>query len=158
DGGATVTTETTTTSEPGNQTPSDGDDGGATPGGEEPTPTPTATATATAAPTTTSCDSIDRFAAGMDVGFHVGIYDSDTGNVIGNADVERVTVRFPDAEFEPVELSWNGPHERLSADGWGGKLETAPETESGTYRYEVSVEGGDESDVDATVTDRFAIV
>jgi hypothetical protein len=133
-GNTTVTNETTATSPD--------------PGGET-----------TEAPTTTSggggCASIRRFASGMDVGMHVEIFDDATGDALGAGAVEGVTVEFPDADFGPLELNWEGDHEAHSTTSWGGKVETSEETESGTYRYEITVDKGDERE---TVVDEFTVV
>jgi hypothetical protein len=145
-GTTTVTTQTTTTDAPGNQT--DGGDG-----------TETQTATPTEGPTTTTaCADIDRFAAGMEIGLHVGVYDSDSGTFLGDSQLDTVTVEFPGAEFEPMELRWSGPHERYSEDGWGGKIVTSPEAEPGTYRYEITVEGASTTDGPETVTGEFTVL
>lgn len=131
-GNTTVSTQTTTTDAPETQTE--------------------------APPTTTSCASIGRFASGMEVGLHVDVYDSATGEYLGDERVDAVTVEFPDADYGPVELSWTGPHERYSADGWGGKIDTSEDAQPGTYRYEITIEGADVADDSETVTDQFTIV
>jgi len=157
----TVTTETTTTDDPvGGATPTpepaDGtDDPDATPGEE--TETPTATPTPTPPPTTTSCASLGRFAAGMEVGLHVALYDPDTGDPLGDDAVDAVRVEFPDADYGPLELNWQGDHEAYSADTWGSKIATDADTEQGTYRYEVTVEADDET-VETKVADQFTVV
>ncbi|MFC7313511.1 hypothetical protein ACFQNI_13415 [Salinirubellus salinus] len=149
-GTTTVTAQTTTTDAPGNQT--DGTDG-------TDAQTATQTATPTEGPTTTTaCADIDRFAAGMEIGLHVGVYDSDTGTFLGDSRLDTVTVEFPGAEFEPMELRWSGPHERYSEDGWGGKIVTSPDAEPGTYRYEITVEGASTTDGPETVTGEFTVL
>ncbi|QPV64196.1 hypothetical protein I7X12_06115 [Halosimplex litoreum] len=159
----TVTTETTTTDDPvgpATPTPDSGeetDDSAATPDGDEETPTPTASPTATPPPTTTSCASLGRFAAGMEVGLHVALYDPETGDPLGDDAVDAVRVEFPDAEYGPLELNWRGDHEAYSADTWGSKIATDEDTERGTYRYEVSVEADDET-VETKVADQFTVV
>lgn len=151
----TVTTQTSTTDSPG--TPGDTTDGTPKPG-ESPTATPTETTTKPPT-TTTACASIGRFARGMDVGIQVGVYNSETGSFLGDEAIDGVTVEFPDADFGPLELSWNGPHEKFSVNGWGGKITTTPETESGTYRYHVRIHAGEDSEVAGeTVTDQFTII
>ncbi|QLH77263.1 hypothetical protein HZS55_08145 [Halosimplex rubrum] len=156
----TVTTETTTTDEPvGPDTPTDPGDGtddpAATP--DEETETPTPTPTPTPPPTTTSCASLGRFAAGMEVGLHVALYDPETGDPLGDDAVDAVRVEFPDAEYGPLELNWRGDHEAYSAETWGSKIATDADTERGTYRYEVTVEADDET-VETKVADRFTVV
>ncbi len=158
----TVTTETTTTDEPvGPATPTDPGDGTDDPddpdGGSEETPTPTATPTPTPPPTTTSCASLGRFAAGMEVGLHVALYDPETGEPLDDDAVDAVRVEFPDAEYGPLELNWEGDHEAYDADTWGSKIATSPDTERGTYRYEVTVEADDET-VETKVADQFTVV
>ncbi|WP_415383398.1 hypothetical protein [Halosimplex sp. TS25] len=158
----TVTTETTTTDEPVAQptpTPSDGTDDTAdsTPGEGTDTPTDTPTPTETPPPTTTACSLAGQFAAGMEVGLHVSIYDPETGEALGDESLDRVTVEFPDADYGPLELNWAGDHEAYAGDTWGSKIATDTDTESGTYRYEVSVES-DDVDVETTVSDRFTVV
>lgn len=134
-GNTTVTNETTATSPD--------------PGGET-----------TEAPTTTSgggeCASLGRFAQGMEVGMHVEVFDDYSGDVLGDDAVERVTVEFPDAEFGPLELNWEGDHEAYSETTWGGKVTTSEDTEPGTYRYEITVESGDGDP--ETVVDEFTVV
>ncbi|MEF8757209.1 MAG: hypothetical protein V5A33_03120 [Halobacteriales archaeon] len=148
----TVTTQTSTTDSPG--TPGGTTDGA--PSGTESTPTETTTAPPT---TTTACANIDRFAPGMDVGIHVGVYDSQTGSFLGEEAIDSVTIEFPEADFGPIDLSWKGPHEKFSTNGWGGKITTSSDTDPGTYRYYVSVEANEASEVaDETVTDQFRIV
>ena len=153
-----VSTETTTTGNAtaGNETASNttddggdsggsgsgGDSGGGGSGGQE---------------TETSCASVGRFSRGMEVGLHVAIYDPETGEPLGADAVDSVTVEFPDAEYGPVELNWEGPHEAYDRDMWGSKIETDEETEPGTYEYEVNV-ASDEDEVAATISDRFTIV
>jgi hypothetical protein len=161
----TVTTETTTTDDPSASTDTSEDTGGSTdaPDGTE-TPaspdTPTETTDEEEEETTTttsSCASIGRFARGMEVGLHVGIYDPETGDPLGADAIESVTIEFPDADYGPVELNWEGPHEAYDRDTWGSKIETDGETEPGTYEYEVDVES-DRDDVATTISDQFTVV
>jgi hypothetical protein len=149
----TVTTQTSTTDSPGGTT----DD---TPPGTGSAPTPTPEETTTKPPTTTTaCASIGRFAPGMEVGIHVGVYNSVTGSFLSDDEIDGVTVEFPDADFGPLDLSWKGSHENFSENGWGGKVVTTPETESGTYRYHVQIEAGEDSDVAGeTISDQFTII
>lgn len=158
----TVTTETTTTDEPVAPTTSgDNETGsaGETPAdGETPTPTETdsPTPTPTEQPTTTACASIGRFAPGMEVGLHVSIFDPATGEPLDDDAVDSVIVEFPDADYGPLELNWEGDHEAYDDETWGSKIRTDGDTDPGTYEYEVTVEA-DEDD-ETTVTDRFTIV
>lgn len=138
----TVTTETTTTDDP---SPSNETDDG------EQTETPTEERT-------TSCANIGRFARGMEVGLHVGIFDPETGDPLGSDAVESVNIEFPDADYDPIELNWEGPHEAYDRATWGAKIVTDATTEPGTYEYVVNVETSDERDLQTTIMDRFTIV
>lgn len=132
-GGTTVTNETTTTDNPGS-------------GGE------------TATPTETSCASIRQFAPGMEIGLNVSVYETDTGEPLGESDLEGVKIEFPNADLESRDLAWSGDHEDHDVDSWGGKIETSEDIESGTYQYEVVVEGDDERVAGNRVTDQFTII
>ena len=133
DDGPTVTNETTTT---GNGTADNGtDDSG---GGE--------------------CSSIGRFRQGMEVGLHVGVFDPETGDPLGSDAIDTVKVEFPEAEYGPLELNWEGPHEAFDRATWGSKIVTDEETEPGEYEYEVHIEGNEETDIETTVTNQFTIV
>ncbi|MDS0281642.1 hypothetical protein [Haloarcula onubensis] len=140
----TTTGNTSTSNETSTDDSSDGgsDDSGDTGGGEE---------------TETSCASVGRFSRGMEVGLHVAIYDPATGDPLGADAVDGVTVTFPNADYGPVELNWEGPHEAYDRDTWGSKIETDADTEPGTYEYEVHVESENEGDT-ATITDEFTVV
>lgn len=161
----TISTETTTTDEPvePTETPDDDDDDDETPGGDTPdgtpteTPTPTATPTPTPGPTTTGCASLSEFAGGMEVGLHVFVYDSETGDALGEESIDSVVLDFPNADYGPLELDWRGKHERYSRDAWGSKVVTDADAESGTYQYEVTVDGED-PEFEATVSDRITIL
>lgn len=151
----TVTTETTTTDSPTpdpDATPTPTPDPDATPT-ETPTPTPTPTPPAT----TTACESIGEFVPGMEVGLHVGVYDSETGEPLGDDDLRAVAVEFPEADYGRRELNWRGDHERYDEQTWGTKIVTDPDAQPGTYRYEVTVVG-EEGEVQATVTNRFTLI
>jgi hypothetical protein len=161
----TVTTETTTTDTPtptptrdpdATPTPTRGPDATPTPT-DTPTPSPTPTPTPTAPATTTACSSIDEFVPGMEVGVHVGVYDSETGEPLGDDELAAVTVAFPDADYDERELNWRGAHERYDERTWGTKVVTHPEAEPGVYNYEVSV-AGEDGDLRVAVTDRFVLV
>jgi hypothetical protein len=153
----TVTTETTTTDTPTpdpNATPTPTPDPDATPT-ETPTPSPTPTPTPPA--TTTACESIGEFVPGQEVGLHVGVYDSQTGEPLGDDNLQTVAVEFPEADYGRRELNWRGDHERYDEETWGTKIVTDPAAQPGTYRYEVAVIG-DEGEVQATVTNRFTLI
>lgn len=144
----TVSTETTTTDNPSGVNETNETD--ETDDGSEPTETPTEEST-------TSCASIGRFSRGMEVGLHVGIYDPETGEPLGADAIEAVTIEFPEADYDPIELNWEGPHEAYDRDTWGSKIETDADTDPGTYEYEVNVES-ERDDVTARISDRFTIV
>ncbi len=133
----TVTNETTTTGNTTNES-TDSESGGGESSGED-------------------CSSIGRFSAGMEVGLHVGIFDPETGDPLGAEAIDSVTVEFPDADYGPVELNWEGAHEAYDRSTWGSKIVTDEDTDPGDYEYEVHVKG-DEADVDTTVTNQFTIV
>lgn len=140
--GPTVTNETTTTGNTSNTTnESGGDSGGESGGGSG----------------GDDCASIGRFRAGMEVGLHVGIFDPETGDPLGAESVDSVTVEFPDADYGPVELNWEGAHEAYDRSTWGSKIVTDEDAEPGDYEYEVHIEG-DDADVETTVTNQFTIV
>lgn len=145
----TVTTETSTTDEEGS-TPVNGEtptDGNETEGGES---------TTTSGPTTTACSSSNIFQPGMEIGLHVTVFDSETGDVLSDDAIESVLVSFPDADIEPMELNWEGAHEEYSLDTWGSKLVTDANIDPDTYNYEVTVLHDDETTT--TITDQFKIV
>lgn len=147
--------------DPGPPDEDGGGGGGGGDGDEAPAGNTTVTneTTATDEPSdeeTTECASIRRFASGMEIGLHVGVLDDNSGSHLGDDAIDSVTIEFPDADFEPLELNWNGAHEVHSETTWGGKLVTDEDLESGTYRYEITVDG---DDVDSeTVVDEFTIV
>jgi len=132
-GSATVTNDTTTTADP-----------------STPTETPTSTGTA--------CESRKEFPAGIDIGLNVGVYDSESGDFLGDDALDGVTVEFPNEDYGPLELSWSGEHEQYVPDGWGGKIETDEDIEPGTYRYEITVEGDGPFEDGETITDHFSII
>lgn len=149
----TVTSDTTTTdSPPGTDTSTgDGSTDDGTPGGD--TPTDTATPTVV---TTTACSQSTTFLPGMDVAFLIGVYRTQSGEILGPEAVDSVTVRFPDKDVEPLDLGWEGRHSEIVADRWGGKIADTADLPEGGYRYEVhvSLTDGEEK----TITDQFALV
>jgi|AntDeeMinimDraft_4_1070355.scaffolds.fasta_scaffold00077_5 hypothetical protein len=130
-GNTTVTNETTTTGDPGGETTTTGAG-------------------------TTECASYRRFAPGMEIGLHVELFDNDSGSFLADDAIEGVTIEFPDADYGPVELNWEGDHEAYSETTWGGKIVTSEDADPGTYRYEISVDRGDD-ELD-TIVDEFTIV
>ncbi|MFB6131827.1 MAG: hypothetical protein ABEJ44_00295 [Halanaeroarchaeum sp.] len=109
--------------------------------------------------TTTACQQRAKFMPGMEVGILIDVFNSEDGSFAGTDVVESVTVSFPDRDIASRELAWTGSHETQSEESWGGTVDTPPDAEPGTYRYEVTVEPKPESDLEkTTVTDRFTIV
>ncbi|MFW5999982.1 MAG: hypothetical protein ACOCPY_00855 [Halorubrum sp.] len=94
----------------------------------------------------------------MEVGLHVGIFDPDTGDPLGADAIDSVVVEFPEADYGPLELNWEGAHEAYDRATWGSKIETALDTDPGEYEYEVHIEGGEETDLSTTVRNQFTIV
>lgn len=113
------------------------------------------TSTADGTSTGTPCESSRQFFPGMEIGLNVNVFDSDTGEFLGADEVDSVTVEFPNADYGPLEMNWRGDHEEFSEEGWGAKIETDEDIEPGTYRYEIEVDAGENSDV---VTDQFTIL
>lgn len=140
----TVTNRTTTT-EPVTQTTTE----------TEPTDESETETEAGGTTTTTSCPESREFASDSPIGFLVGTYRSQTGDVLDDADVESVTVRFPDADIEPLELTWDGRHNEHVDDRWGGKLTNTDEIPNGEYQYEVVVTT--DTDERNVMTGRFSI-
>lgn len=104
------------------------------------------------------CASLGRFSAGMEVGLHVGIFDPETGDPLGAEAIDSVVVEFPDADYGPLELNWEGAHEAWDRSTWGSKIVTDEDTDPGDYEYEVHIKGGKAYDIATTVTDQFTIV
>ncbi|WP_128223225.1 hypothetical protein [Halobacteriaceae bacterium SHR40] len=141
-----------------------GDQDGTDTGGNTTTDGTGENATVTNETTTTNdtdggddCANSREFPAGREVGLNVGVYNSKTGEYLGGDAIDQVTVEFPNADFDPLELSWSGPHEQYIPDGWGGKIQTDPDMEPGTYQYEIHIEGADVFDGKETIADRFSI-
>lgn len=137
----TVTNETTTTGNTSNESTNDSQSNESDGGGSD----------------DEDCASIGRFSAGMEVGLHVGIFDPETGDPLGAEAIDSVTVEFPDADYGPLELNWEGAHEAYDRSTWGSKIVTDADTEPGDYEYEVHIEG-EEADIVTTVTNQFTIV
>lgn len=109
--------------------------------------------------TTTSCSPRAEFLPGMEIGVLIDVFNSVDASFAGTDAVESVTLSFPDRDIEPQELSWTGSHETHSEKSWGSTVETPPDADKGTYRYEVTVEPKADADLDkTTVTDSFTIV
>ncbi|MFD1641361.1 hypothetical protein [Halohasta litorea] len=134
----TVTNETTTTGNTSNESTDNESSGGESSGGDD-------------------CASIGRFSAGMEVGLHVGVFDPETGDPLGAEAIDSVVVEFPEADYGPLELNWEGAHEAYDRATWGSKIVTDEDTDPGDYEYEVHIEG-DDADIATTVKNQFTIV
>lgn len=131
DGTVTVTSTTTTTDSPGGN-------GTDSPGGDTDTDTPTPTVV-----TTTGCDQSMTFLQGQEIGFIVGVYETDTASPLGPERVESVHLEFPTEDLSRRELSWDGGHDAVVDDRWGTTLSDTARLEPGSYRYEVVVTTAD---------------
>lgn len=149
----TTTTETVATPEGSDDTP----DGNDTPT-DSPTasPTPTDSPTATPSPTETPCANSMAFARGSPVGFLIGLFETETGDLLNPEHAESVTVEFDDPTLDTLELTWEGKHREFVADRWGGKLADTSDFPPGTYQYDVVVSTAAGEQV--ITTDQFVIV
>ena len=138
-GDVTVTSQTTTTDGDTPTTTEGG--GGGTDGG-----------------TTTECTQSSVFAPGMDIGFLVDIYDDLSGDKLDEDALAAVTLTFPHADLEPVELTPSGPHEEHVRDKWGGKVSMPADAEPGTYKYEIEVARDPDDDPEPVVTDEVKLI
>lgn len=106
-----------------------------------------------------ACGPERQFTADMKVGFLVGVYDSDTGEIIGNDTLDSVTITFPEAPFDDLELAWAGDDEEHPADEWGGTMAIPEGTSPGTYKYKVQVTDGDADFYDVGIaSEQFTII
>ena len=119
-----------------------------------------------------SCAPERQFLPSMDVTFYVQVYETETGKLVGapmpegttsgttvaeddaslqqisEITAESVTVNFPDTdEFDSLELEWvSGVGDSHTAPHWEAVL-TEPETmPTGTFAWEIDIEGVDEED------------
>ncbi|MFW5918786.1 MAG: hypothetical protein ACOCSF_01140 [Halanaeroarchaeum sp.] len=145
DGGddVTATTQTTTTDGDTPTTTEEGGDGGG--GGGD-------------GGTTTECAQSSVFAPGMDIGFLVDIYDDLSGDKLDDEALSSVTITFPFADLEPVELTPSGPHQDHVSDKWGGKVSMPIDAEPGTYKYEIEIARDPDDDPDSVITDEVKLV
>lgn len=104
------------------------------------------------------CELESVFAPGMDVGFLVSVYDNLTGSLLDDGDLATVLVSFPNARFEPVQLSVDGAHTDHVSEKWGGKLELPADAEPGTYSYDIAVQRPGEDEPTQVATDEFVLV
>jgi hypothetical protein len=98
-----------------------------------------------------------QFSQEMDVTFSIGVYDGESGELIGGDTLDSVTVESTDGSFDPVELSWQAGGEESTAQ-WTGTLETES-LEAGSYGYEVVVTNGEANFYDVGIaSNQFTII
>ena len=85
-----------------------------------------------------SCSPERQFTNDMEITFAIGIYDSTTGELVGNDTLDSVTVESADGSFDPVELTWQSGEEEDSTAQWNGSFQPNS-LATGTYDYEVIV-------------------
>ncbi len=90
-----------------------------------------------------ACSPSRRFAPGMHPVFKVGVYDPETGEVLGNDTLDSVAVNIDG--YETVELAWSGDDEEHPADEWSGSWAIPEDAEAGSVTYTVEVSGGDDA-------------
>lgn len=133
-----------------------------------------------------ACAPEREFFPDMDPTFYVQIYETETGKLVGapteeemtptptptetgdgepssperiaDTSVEGVTVSFPDGPFADLELEWmSGVGDEHTVPHWGAVL-TDPETlPTGSYTWQVDIEGVDE-EADAVIVGAAADV
>jgi hypothetical protein len=131
---------------------------------EEPTDTPTETATPEAQPenyvVTTetwagggvpaavsfmaSCARTNAFVPGMEVVFFVGVYDPETGDLMGSDSLSGVSVNVGD--MGTVDLSWSDEHghaTRNEGNSWVGSWTVPEDMDPGGLNYTVEVSNDD---------------
>lgn len=148
----TVTNRTTQTS----PTTEESDTSTTTAETDAPTPTETTTSESGGSGTTTTCPSESLFPVGSPVGFLVGIFQTDSGDIVGPEGLEQVTVRFPGADLPPQDLSWSGAHADHVDNQWGGKLADTGNLDPGEYSYDIVVDTGSGEEV--VQTGQFTLV
>mgnify|MGYP000721688389 CR=1 FL=1 len=88
-----------------------------------------------------SCSPSRTFAPGMHPVFKIGVYDPETGDVLGNDELDGVTVNIDG--YDSVELAWSGDDEEHPADEWGASWAIPEDAEPGSVSYTVEVTDGD---------------
>lgn len=88
-----------------------------------------------------ACSPSRMFAPGMHPVFKIGVYDPETGEILGNDALESVTVNIDG--HGSVDLAWAGDDEEHPADEWGASWAIPQDTEPGTISYTVEVTDGD---------------
>lgn len=100
-----------------------------------------------------------QYMPGMTVAFAANIYDANTGKEPGPDTIDEVMVEFPNGEFDPIELAWQGDNEEHAAKVWESVLELPEDVETGTYKYEISVTAEAANVLDVGIaTDEFTVI
>lgn len=101
-----------------------------------------------------TCAPEREFFPTMDPSFFIQIYETETGLIVGaeneenseveassDYNIESVTVRFPESDFDPVSLEWVTGVEENDDPAWEGTLTSPEELPVGTHPYEVDIVG-----------------
>ncbi|MFC7113749.1 hypothetical protein ACFQH2_00410 [Natronoarchaeum sp. GCM10025703] len=86
-----------------------------------------------------TCSPEQQFRHDMDVTFVIGVYDSDTGDIVGDDAVDSATVSFPDRQYDDVELEFVPAEEEGDKPQWNGTFDIPDDAETGSVAYEVQV-------------------
>lgn len=89
---------------------------------------------------TQSCQPLHNFTPGMKVGFEIGIFNADTGEPVGEADVNGVIVELETGVTVELGAPALGEDEKL----WRGTWDIPSDQETGTITYEVQVSDGED--------------
>ncbi|MFW5922140.1 MAG: hypothetical protein ACOCRC_02410, partial [Halodesulfurarchaeum sp.] len=90
-----------------------------------------------------ACSPSRMFVPEMVPVFKIGVYDPETGDVLGNDTLDSVSVNIDG--YETVDLAWGGDAEEDPADEWGGSWTIPEDAEPGEVSYTVEVTGGDDA-------------
>jgi|GEM_PF-732639 len=82
-----------------------------------------------------SCQPVHNFTPGMKVGFEVGIFDSSSGDPVGEGDVGGVVIQLQDGSTVELGAPALEEDEKL----WRGTWEIPEDQEPGTITYEVQI-------------------
>ena len=88
-----------------------------------------------------ACSPSRTFAPGMHPVFKIGVYDPETGEILGNDTLDSVSVNVDG--YGTVDLAWSGDDEEHPADEWSGSWAIPEDAEPGTLDYTVEVSNGD---------------
>ncbi|AOW80728.1 hypothetical protein HTSR_1555 [Halodesulfurarchaeum formicicum] len=88
-----------------------------------------------------ACSPSRMFVPGMHPVFKIGVYDPETGEILGNDELESVVVNIDG--HGSVELAWSGDDEEHPADEWSGSWAIPEDVSPGTITYTVEVTDGD---------------